>query len=292
MIFGEITPTVASVDEVTPFTYVMTPVMRSGNFGFDRIRIDTPTTVAGIDGVRFNGQPVAYEVDRLDESGFEIAIPRVDESRDGELIEIDFRSRIFRFGTVFSGRVMDSQRPEEVAQVVSPGEADPIVDSNTLSVGLEEVGRRTVNALTVEPPVFSPNGDGINDRMSLEYELVNVEGDAEVAVVLYDLRGSPLEEVFRGPAGSGRFRAEWGRPRRRRDASSGRGSTSCGSRSSRTSESGPGNGSSPSSTRSRAATLGDPFHPAGPPRPGRSNLDIPRGPRYLRQRHGLPSRSG
>ena len=209
VVFGEITPTMASVDEVTPFTYLMTPVMRSGNFGFDRILIDTPTTVAGIDGVRFNGQPVAYEVLRLDESGFEIAIPRVDESRDGELIEIDFRSRIFRFGTVFSGRVMDSQRPEEVAQVVSPGEADPIVDSNTLSVGLAEVGRRTVNALTVEPPVFSPNGDGINDRMSLEYELVNVGGDAEVAVVLYDLRGSPVEEVFRGPAGSGRFRAEW-----------------------------------------------------------------------------------
>ena len=209
VVFGEITPTMASVDEVTPFTYLMTPVMRSGNFGFDRIRIDTPTTVAGIDGVRFNGQSVAYEVLRLDESGFEIAIPRVDESRDGELIEIDFRSRIFRFGTVFSGRVMDSQRPEEVAQVVSPGEADPIVDSNTLSVGLEEVGRRTVNALTLEPPVFSPNGDGINDRVSLEYELVNVEGDAEVAVVLYDLRGSPVEEVFRGPAGSGRFRAEW-----------------------------------------------------------------------------------
>ena len=209
VIFGEITPTLASVDEVTPFTYLMTPTMRSGNFGFDRILIDTPTTVAGIDGVRFNGQPVAYEVLRLDESGFEIAIPRVDESRDGELIEIDFRSRIFRFGTVFSGRVMDSQHPEEVAQVVSPGEADPIVDSNTLSVGLEEVGRRTVNALTVDPPVFSPNGDGINDRMSLEYELVNVGGDAEVAVVLYDLRGSPVEEVFRGSAGSGRFRAEW-----------------------------------------------------------------------------------
>ena len=92
---------------------------------------------------------------------------------------------------------------------VSPGEADPIVDSNTLSVGLEEVGRQTVNALTLEPPVFSPNGDGINDRVSLEYELVNVEGDAEVAIVLYDLRGSPVEEVFRGAAGSGRFRAEW-----------------------------------------------------------------------------------
>ena len=49
VVLGEITPTVASVDEVTPFTYLMTPVMRSGNYGFDRILIDTPTTVAGIE---------------------------------------------------------------------------------------------------------------------------------------------------------------------------------------------------------------------------------------------------
>jgi flagellar hook assembly protein FlgD len=36
-----------------------------------------------------------------------------------------------------------------------------------------------------------------------------VAGSAEVAVVLYDLRGGRIGEVFRGPATSGQFQMEW-----------------------------------------------------------------------------------
>jgi hypothetical protein len=58
--------------------------------------------------------------------------------------------------------------------------------------------------------VFTPNGDGVNDELQIEYELLNLLGAVPVALDLYDLSGHRLGEVYRGTAQSGRFRVEWG----------------------------------------------------------------------------------
>ena len=84
-----------------------------------------------------------------------------DESRDGELIEVVFRAQIFSFGTVFSGRVYDSARPLEVPQVVTEGEVDELVEGNTLSVGLADIGGDIIGAFRLLPAVITPNGDGV-----------------------------------------------------------------------------------------------------------------------------------
>lgn len=209
LVSAEITPTLVASGEVTQFTYLLMPQLQAGDLGFDTIEIDTPTAVERVDAVRFSGEEVAFEITRGDERGFAIAIPRVDQTRNGELIEVVFSSSVFQFGTLFSGRVYDSERPLEVRQVVTAGEVDELVESNTLSVGLSNINAEVVGALRLVPAAFTPNGDGINDRVRVEYDLVNVAGSAEVAVVLYDLRGGRIGEVFRGPATSGQFQTAW-----------------------------------------------------------------------------------
>ena len=87
---------------------------------------------------------------------------------------MDFAVEVFKFGTVFAGRVSDSEKPFEVRQALTPGDANPLIDSNTLSVELAEVGETAVNALKLSAPVFTPNGDGINDALEIEYELLNL----------------------------------------------------------------------------------------------------------------------
>ena len=57
--------------------------------------------------------------------------------------------------------------------------------------------------------MFTPNGDGVNDELQIEYELLNLLGAVPVALDLYDLSGRRLGEVYRGTAQSGRFRLEW-----------------------------------------------------------------------------------
>ena len=133
----------------------------------------------------------------------------MDPQQTDERIEVDFHAEVFKFGTVFTGRVSNSEKPLEVRQAVSPGDADPLVDSNTLSVGLIEMEEKSVNSLRIISSVFTPNGDGINDELEIEYELLNLFGAVPVDLDLFDLSGRWVGTVYRGTAQSGRFTFTW-----------------------------------------------------------------------------------
>ena len=45
-------------------------------------------------------------------------------------------AEVFKFGTVFSGRVFNSERAEEVGQSLTPGNADDLFDGDALRVDL------------------------------------------------------------------------------------------------------------------------------------------------------------
>ena len=152
---------------------------------------------------------VVFEELWREADGFAVRIPRVDLQGTDELIEVDFRSAIFEFGTVFGGRVADGDRPYEVHQAVTPGDADPLVDGNRLSVALTEVGQKAIHAVRFGSSVLTPNGDGVNDELEIEYDLLNLHGQVPVGIDLFDLSGRRVVEVYRGVADSGRFFADW-----------------------------------------------------------------------------------
>jgi len=195
--------------DLTAFTYSILPRFDRNDLGFDTIEIETPVKAEVIDAVRISGQDVAFEIIRSDISGFVLRIPRMDPQQTDERVEVDFHAEVFKFGTVFTGRVFNSQKPLEVRQAVSPGDADPLVDSNTLSVGLIDVEEKAVNSLKIVSSVFTPNGDGINDELEIEYELLNLFGAVPVDFDLYDLSGRWVAKVYRGSAQSGRFTLTW-----------------------------------------------------------------------------------
>lgn len=206
---AELAPASARAGEVTSFTYAILPQLRDEDLGFDTIEIETPVEVARINALRIDGQEVSFDVVHSDVRGFALRIPRMDPQQTGELIEIDFAVEVFKFGTVFTGRISDSEKPFEVRQALTAGNADPLVDSNTLSVGLVNVEEKAVNALKLSSPVFTPNGDGINDALEIEYELLNLFGAVPIALELYDLSGRRMGVVHRGTAESGRFALAW-----------------------------------------------------------------------------------
>ena len=206
---AELAPASARAGEVTSFTYAILPQLRDEDLGFDTIEIETPVEVSSIDALRIDGQEVGFDIMHSDARGFALRIPRMDPQQTGELIEIDFTVEVFKFGTVFTGRISDSEKPFEVRQALTAGDADPLVDSNTLSVGLVNVEEKAVNALELSSPVFTPNGDGINDALEIEYELLNLFGAVPVALELYDLSGRRIGVVHRGTAASGRFALAW-----------------------------------------------------------------------------------
>ena len=155
--------------------------------------------------MRISGQPVDFVWNRIDSEGFVVGISRIHIQRTEELIEMDFRAEVFTFDTAFSGRIFDSQRPHEAPQSITPGDADGLEDSNRLSVDLTRLGGGTIGTLSLNPPVFSPNGDGINDGVQIEYDLLNLVGPVWVCAELFDLTGQLLGVIYEDRAASGRF---------------------------------------------------------------------------------------
>ncbi len=210
-VVAEIAPPVVAARTLTQFRYLVLPQLLRRDLGFDSIEIETATEVTSVDSVRIN------EV-YLDESewgwepgptSFVVNLPHIDLQRTNELIEIVFQTEVFKFGTVFRGRVFDSSRLGEPRQRIAAGDADELVDSNTLSVGLADLGQSSIQAFQLSTPVATPNGDRVNDAIEISFDLVNLSGAVPVTLSLYDLAGRKVAVVFDGPSTSGRQSATW-----------------------------------------------------------------------------------
>jgi hypothetical protein len=207
-VIAEVEPSEAALGEAVSFTYKIRPLVLGNNLGFDSVEIRTPIAPLAIEGVRIAGrEPTGgWSQEAYDGDGFVVHFqPAITLNQgSGELLEIDFTAAVFQVGTTFSGRVFDSTRPFEVRQRVTPGDADENSDSNTLTVDLDEVVHG-VSALRISPGVFTPNGDGANDVVHIEYDLVNLTGDVPVLLEVYDLSGRRLVQIPVAAGNSGRF---------------------------------------------------------------------------------------
>ena len=210
-VVAEIDPPVVEARTLTQFRYLVLPQLLNRDLGFDSIEIETATEVTSVDSVRIDN---AY----LDASewgwqpgptSFVVNLPHVDLQRTNELIEIVFQTEVFKYGTVFQGRVFDSSRPQEPRQRIAAGDADELVDGNTLSVGLADLGQSSVQALQLSSPVATPNGDGVNDVIEITFDLVNLSGAIPITLSLYDLAGRKVVDVYDGPSRSGRQSTSW-----------------------------------------------------------------------------------
>jgi hypothetical protein len=206
---AEIEPLQAVTGASTSFTYKIRLLFQPGDPGFDTIEIESLARFQAVNAVRVGGVARDFTVRRLDGEGLKVVIPRLDLQRSGELLEVDFRAQVFVFGTVFSGRIADSTQPREVSQALTPGDADPLNAGSGLKVALVNLGQRKLGRLEGLPPFFTPNGDGINDQMGIEYELWNLLGALPVELAVYDLSGRRRAIVAQSSGGAGLFQVTW-----------------------------------------------------------------------------------
>ncbi len=183
-VLGEIAPQQAQPGMLTEFTYYLRP---ENAVGFDRLAVESDAPVHFV-GISRNGATLDVQMDTTT-SGFLVHLP--DRIRTDQLIELKFQSSVFRQSTRFDVFLQDSGQGERVRQRVDPGDATDQIESNTNIVSLP-ISRELLANTSFSSKAITPNGDGVNDELTLEIALVNVLAPRPLRLRLYDLAGRPL----------------------------------------------------------------------------------------------------
>ena len=166
----------AAVD--TAFTYFMLPTLVDGDRGFDSLQIETFVRPTAVRSVRVGSQTVCAPC--LDSDATEIL-------DDGLIVHFD----------ALVGRTA-SKTP------VEGGDAANLYSGGGVSVAIPFSGQ-LIAGVEAKPPVFTPNGDGINDRTRLSFALLNLSEANQVDLVLYDLSGRMVRWLAGGRLSSDRY---------------------------------------------------------------------------------------
>ncbi len=240
-LIAEISPRSAAVGKNTRFLYAVRNKSSGQQRGFDAFEIKTPLRVESIGRVRI--QRLGGEVQEADFSGsslvnlpqasngisidevlddrFAISFPLIEE--DGTVLEVEFDNGVLRFGTTFVGRAFNRSVETTLGQGVVAGNAADLSQSGFADTDIQPVGTPIADNLSVavpiskellanvavNSPVFTPNGDGVNDRVLIQYDITNIARLSPVKVSIFDLSGRLVRALVDSEAISGRFAQPW-----------------------------------------------------------------------------------
>jgi hypothetical protein len=226
-IIGEIFPRTAAPSESLSFVYALkSNIQTPGVLGFDTVQISTQSRVEGIDRLELldrDDQLLAardftnledtslvdgFQILFAEDKAFAVRFPLIRE--DGAQLRIHFRTSVLTYSTNFSANVSLSTDPG-AAQTITSGNAALLgVDDNpdfsgTTVLSPQIIGGGLLAQVDIAPAVFTPNGDNINDEVSVRYSLLSVSALRPVNISVYDLSGRLVRILHNAPTISGRY---------------------------------------------------------------------------------------
>ena len=205
-LLGHVEPSLVRAARPDTFSYFIEPSFAPAHSGFDEVLILTPNP-ARLSGVTVGD--THYEPPQLDSvyttaDSLWLRLPvRV---RRQTMVEVQFESTIYDDNTFFDVLVANSGVPGSY-QRVAP------LDDRATTVRLP-LAPELLKDAAVQPPVFTPNGDGINDEAAIQFTVLKLNQARPVTVRIYDLRGRMVRELevreLNERTGlSGRYRSLW-----------------------------------------------------------------------------------
>ena len=226
-LIGEIFPRRVEPSTSVSFIYAVRPVMHTtGLLGFDTIEIYTPTQVESIDRIEIldaEGQMVAsrdfadlsdrtlvddFQITAVANDRFSVRLPLIQE--DGTQARIFFRTSVLTYSTNFPSAALISTEPD-AAQGITSGEVavlgeDDRPDFSGITVLSPKIQEGSILArVELGPNPFTPNGDGVNDVIGVNYSLLSLSVPRPVYIGVYDLAGRSLRVLHEGPERNGRY---------------------------------------------------------------------------------------
>ena len=179
---GQVAPRHVVPNEATRFTYVLRTSATEGDSGFDQLRFSTPSAVDAADVRLWIGGAV-HEPSAVRVVGDSLLFVDLPETVRTDSIAVEFTTKVLRNATVFAADLGQEARPD-LWQSVEAAERQ----ANLVFLPDLPGSERLIGDLQVVPPVFSPNGDGINDRVQIRFALFKAV-DASPSVRIFDLAG-------------------------------------------------------------------------------------------------------
>jgi hypothetical protein len=205
---GEVWPTrVERIGEAEPRSYFLHPVFGSDDRGFDEIRV-VATAATFLDVVEVRAGTRQDFLDGAERIIPAQAIVRAPTGRDTlvmrlpvmlrpgvELVEVRMETTVHGNSAAFEAAVKEAAYGG-AWQLAEVGDATPMVNSET-NVVVALADNRVLSELRIEPVVFTPNGDGVNDATTFSFGFSRVTGPKQLALSVYDLRGRRVRHLPR-----------------------------------------------------------------------------------------------
>ena len=218
-IVGEVLP--SRLDEIgskKELSYFIRSTFESGSRGFDEVLIEAPTgvdmqlkqvkvDVSGQASTTYTPASEGLEVVMNASDSLWVRFPEAIKTTSGSaLVEVQYEATIFGFNTFFIGSTGHSAF-ENSWQRVDDGDANGVSDSETTVVLALERGA-LLGDLEIDNS-FTPNGDGINDELGVNFSLLRVGQATPAQVEVFDLSGRLVSRLSDEPTSAGRHALAW-----------------------------------------------------------------------------------
>jgi hypothetical protein len=196
--------------EKTSFVYDLGAEFSSADrSGFDVVRVMTAAEAEF--GWLEIGEPLgAVEPDSIvsEESGFVVFLPRRLSPEGDRRLRIGLETVLYGEAGEFGGEVFN-RGEQSLLQRVEGGDVSEELGSNQLVVVAASSARGVLGDLEAGTRAFTPQGDGVNDQLSIQYTLFRVQQASEVKVGIYALDGRRVWQAEPEAQAAGRHTARW-----------------------------------------------------------------------------------
>ena len=177
--------------EKTEFVYSLKAnFVRSDETGFDAVKISTGSP-AEFRGLEIGEPPIVVEPTIVKEGEDELIVhlPQRIEAENNLLVRIFFDVKIFSLAWNFASEVMDLQTASLSQPVMSGDTGDYIGTDKLLVLGRTVFDSRPLRRLNFSTDVITPDDDGINDAVTINYTLFKIIDPIPAFLAIYALDG-------------------------------------------------------------------------------------------------------